>query len=149
MSGETAVAGGLQQSVFRRWLEVFLPIYTAALLFVWFRPEHTPEVFSQSVGLSPLPWLAWGAAGAMLGVLTLWSVIVAFFLLYSPVYLLGKAPMLVGQGGWVDRRELRFYGACFVLLCALAAVGSQSLPAAVVLFAGIAGCGPVFWRLLV
>jgi hypothetical protein len=149
MSGETAVAGGVVQSAFRRWLEVLLPIYTGALVVVWFRPEHTPDVFTRSMGLSPLPWLAWGAAGAMLGVLALWSLIVAFFLLYSPVYLLGKTPMLVGKGGWVDRRELRFYGACFLLLCVLAALAYWDVPAALVVFSTAAGCGPVFWRLLV
>jgi hypothetical protein len=143
------VVGGVMQSVIRRWLEVLLPLFTGALLVVWFRPDETPAVLTRSMSESPVPWLAWGLVGAMLGVLALWALIVGFFLLYSPVYLLGKSAMLVGKGGWVDRRELRFYLLCFLLLCAVAAVLSFDAPAGLVLFAMLAGCGPVFWRLLV
>jgi hypothetical protein len=65
------------------------------------------------------------------------------------VYLLGKSPMLIGKGGWVDWRELRFYFACFVTLCVLAGLLAWDMPVGLVLFALVAGCGPVFWRLLV
>jgi hypothetical protein len=50
------------------------------------------------------------------------DLLVAFFLVYSPVYLAGKAPILVGKGAWTDRREVRFYGLCFVILCVLLAL---------------------------
>ena len=71
---------------------------------------------------SPLPAMAWAVVGALGGLLGLWALIIAFFLLYSPFYLIGKLPLLVGKGGWVDRREVRFYLACFGLLCVLAAL---------------------------
>jgi len=148
MSGES-VMGGVVQSVVRRWLEVLLPVYTAGFLLVWFRPEYTPEILTQSIGMSPLPWVAWAVVGAMTGVLALWALIVAFFLLYSPVYLLGKSPMLVGKGGWVDRGELRFYVMCFLMLCLVAFLFYWMLPAGLAVFALVAGCGPVFWRALV
>jgi hypothetical protein len=98
---------------------------------------------------SPLPWLVWGLVGAMTGILGLWALIVAFFLLYSPLYLLGKLPNLIGKGGWVDRREVRFYLASFAMLCLLAALIYGDPARGVAVFAGVAGCGPVFWRLLV
>jgi hypothetical protein len=93
--------------------------------------------------------MAWAVVGALTGILGLWAVIVSFFLLYSPFYLLGKLPLLVGKGGWVDRREVRFYLACFGMLCVLAALLYWELPVGLTVFAVSAGFGPVFWRLLV
>ncbi len=75
--------------------------------------------------------------------------IIAFFLLYSPFYLIGKLPLLMGRGGWVDWREVRFYLACFGFLCLLAALTYVEPPAGLTVFAVAAGCGPVFWRVLV
>ena len=40
---------------------------------------------------------------------------VVFFLVYSPIYLVNKLPHLIGKGGWLDKREVRFYLACFAL----------------------------------
>jgi hypothetical protein len=97
---------------------------------------------------SPLPWLAWGMVGALTGILGLWALIVGFFLVYSPFYLLGKLPALVGKGGWVDRREVRFYMASFGMLCLLAALTWGDIAVGAMSFAGLAGCGPVCWRLL-
>jgi len=56
---------------------------------------------------------------------------------------------LVGKGGWLDRREVRFYLACFALVCLLVILMTWSFDAAGVLFVILAGFGPVFWRLLV
>ena len=147
-NGESAI-GAVVQAAVRRWMEVLLPLYTLALIVVWRYPEYTPMVLTQAMGESPLPWAAWAVVGAMSGILLLWAMIVAFFLLYSPLYLLAKAPHLVGKGGWVDRREVRFYLASFVMLCALAALMYQALPIGLGVFAAVSGCGPVFWRLLV
>jgi hypothetical protein len=146
---QESVIGGVMQAVVRRWLEVLLPLYTCCLVAVWLYPEYTPAILTQNMSVSPLPWLAWGVVGAMTGILGLWALIVGFFLLYSPLYLLGKLPNLVGKGGWVDRHEVRFYLASFGMLCLLAALlyGEPALGVAV--FAGLAGCGPVCWRLLV
>jgi len=49
----------------------------------------------------------------------------------------------------VDRREVRFYLACFACLCALVVVTYWEPPVGLTTFAITAGCGPVFWRLLV
>ena len=144
-----AVKGSLTQSVARRWLEVLLPLYAMALLIVWFHTEYTPSVFTDSLTGSPLPGMAWAVVGALGGLLALWAVIIAFFVLYSPFYLIGKLPRLLGNGGWVDQREVRFYVACFAFLCLLAAVTYWEPAAGLTVFALAAGCGPVFWRVLV
>ena len=144
-----SVMGSVMQSVVRRWLEVLLPLYSVALTVVFFRAEYTPAVLTDSMSESPLPGMAWAVVGAFAGILALWALIVSFFLLYSPFYLIGKLPLLVGQGGWVDRREVRFYLACFVCLCALVVVTCWEPPVGLTTFAITAGCGPVFWRLLV
>src|ERR1041385_2504270 len=94
-------------SRYRRWLEVLLG---------YFRPHAVPFLGPAGTSDSLVPWALWGLVGAMSGVLALSGLVVAFFLLYSPLYLLARSWMLVGKGGWVDRRELRFYLACFILL---------------------------------
>ncbi len=116
------------QSVARRWLEALLPLYAVALIIVWFHAEYTPAVLTGSMSESPLPALAWAVVGALGGLLGLWALIISFFLLYSPFYLIGKLPLLFGKGGWVDRREVRFYLACFGFLCLLAALTLLGAP---------------------
>src|SRR6185295_2191442 len=137
------------QIVVRRWLEVLLPLYAAALIFVWFRAEYTPGVLTASMTESPFPALAWAVVGALGGLLGLWALIIAFFLLYSRFYLIGKLPRLLGRGGWVDWHEVRFYLACFGLLCVLAALTFWEPAVGLTAFAVAASCGPVFWRVLV
>jgi hypothetical protein len=144
-----SVMGSLMQSVVRRWLEVLLPLYAVALVFVWFHAEYMPAVLTASMTDSPLPGMAWAVVGALGGILGLWALIIAFFLLYSPFYLIGKAPLFLGRGGWVDWREVRFYLACFGFLCLLAALMYMEPLVGLTVFAVAAGCGPVFWRMLV
>ncbi len=148
MAGESVV-GAVRQSVVRRWLEVVLPVYTLALLAVMWEPQYLPSVLGQNTNESVLPWIGWAVVGAMTGILTLWALIVTFFLLYSPFYLLGKTPMLVGRGPWVDRRELQFYLCCFALLCGLAALVYADPWKGAWAFVLVSGCGPLFWRYLV
>jgi hypothetical protein len=77
------------------------------------------------------------------------GLIVVFFLLYSPIYLINKVPHLVGKGGWLDKREVRFYLACFALICLLVSLLAWSSEAFTMLLVLLAGFGPLVWRLLV
>ncbi len=148
MAGES-VFGAVCQSVVRRWLEVLLPIYTLGFTVVWFNPDYLPTVLGQSMSESPLPWIGWAVVGAMSGILILWALIVAFFLLYSPFYLLGRTPILLGRGAWVDKRERRFYLCCFLLLCLLGSLVYWDLAMGLMAFILVSGCGPALWRYLV
>ncbi len=148
MAGESVV-GAIRQSVVRRWLEVVLPAYTLAFLGVWLWPEYMPRVLGQGVDDSVLPWISWALVGAMTGILLLWALIITFFLLYSPFYLLGKIPMLFGRGAWVDRRELQFYVCCCLLLGLLVCLLVWDPRKALIAFTLVSGCGPVFWRYVV
>jgi hypothetical protein len=147
--GEESVLGAIRQSLVRRWLEVLLPVYTLAFLTVMLRPEYMPGILGHRPGESVLPWVAWAVVGAMTGILTLWGLIIAFFLLYSPFYLIAKIPMVLGRGAWVDRRELQFYLWCFAVLLGLVGLLVWEPRNAVVAFTVVSGCGPVFWRYLV
>ena len=135
-------------SRYRRWLEIVLPLYTIALLYVYFRPQSIPQSLAEN-NESLVPWAVWGVVGAMSGILALSGLLVAFFLLYSPVYLAARTMVLVGKGGWVDRRELRFYCAFFVLLCILLGLAIMSPVTAAAVFVLIAGSAHLFWRAFV
>ena len=113
---------------------------------VYFRPQSIPQSLAEGNEQAIWPWAVWGLVGAMSGVLALSGLFVAFFLLYSPVYLAARGMVFVGKGGWVDRRELRFYCGCFVLLCFLLAVAVLSPVAAAALFVFIAGSAHLLWR---
>lgn len=134
---------------YRRWIEVALPVYSVAVLFVYFRPEYMPRTDGDSVGEWLMPWAIWSVAGAMSGVLALSGLAVAFFLLYSPLYLATRSLALIGKGGWVDRRELRFYVGCFILLCFLAGLAVWNPVLAASIFVLMAGCAHLVWRALV
>jgi hypothetical protein len=134
------------KSRYRRWLEVVLPLYTVALLYVYFRPQSIPQSWSEGSEQAIWPWAVWGVVGAMSGVLALSGLFVAFFLLYSPVYLAARSMVFVGKGGWVDRRELRFYSACFLLLCALLVIAVVSPVTAAAVFVLLAGSAHLLWR---
>lgn len=134
---------------YQRWIEVALPAYSVAVVFMYFRPEYLPGAAGATVGPWVTPWALWGVVGAMSGVLALSGLVVAFFLLYSPVYLASRSLALVGRGGWVDRRELRFYTACFVLLCFLGGLAVWSPVVAACAFVLVAGCAHLVWRALV
>jgi hypothetical protein len=137
--------------IVRRWLEAVLALVSLAILYFTHRPEEIPRALdlSSDSGLSLWDWILRGMAFGLLGVWGFSALIVAFFLFYSPFYIVNKLPHLVGKGGWLDRREVRFYLACFALVCLLVVLLLRSYDAAGVLFILLAGFGPVVWRVLV
>jgi hypothetical protein len=130
------------------WLELVLPLFATAVLLVFHKPQYMPSVFVESA-TSPVAWGAWALLGALGGVLSFSGLLVVFFLLYSPVYLIAKAPMLVGKGAWTDRREVRFYGLCLVILCVLLALFLWDWRWFVSAFLVLTGFAPSLWRALV
>jgi hypothetical protein len=141
--------GMIPESLVRRWLEILLPLVSLGVLTVQFHPEYLPPALLEDPGGSILLLLARALLWAVLGIWALSALIVAFFLLYSPVYLLNRSAMLIGEGGWVDRREVRFYILCFALLCVLGALAYWQPPYALGLYILMAGFGPVMWRVMV
>ena len=137
--------------VVRRWLESLLAMVSIAMLYFYAHPERMPRALAlkEDANLTLWDWIFRGMAFGLLGVWGFSGLIVMFFLLYSPIYLINKAPHLIGKGGWLDRREVRFYLACFALVCLLFALFTRSLDAAGFLFVLLAGFGPIVWRLLV
>jgi hypothetical protein len=135
--------------IVRRWLEVTLALVSLAMLYFYRNPEMMPRALTEDTNLTLWDWILRGMVFGLLGVWGFSALVVLFFLLYSPIYLINKAPHLVGKGGWLDRRELRFYLACFALVCLLVILFTRSFDAAGVLFILLAGFGPVVWRLLV
>lgn len=136
------------RSRYHRWLEIVLPLYALAVLVVYFHPQIIPLPKEGVVSEAVMPWAMWGLVGAMSGVLALSGLTVAFFLLYSPLYLMARSWMLVGKGGWVDKRELRFYTACFILLLFIASLAVIHPVAAASTFVLLAGSAHLLWRAL-
>lgn len=130
------------------WLELILPLFATALLVVFHKPELIPRIFTVNA-TTPLAWVAWAILGALGGITAFSGLLVAFFLIYSPVYLAGKAPMILGKGAWTDRREVRFYALCFIILCALLALVVWDWRWFVSAFLLLTGFAPTFWRALV
>ena len=129
----------------RRWVEVMLPVYSLAVVFFYFRPEYlpwTPASFTESVA----PWAVWAGMALMSGLLAVSGMMLAFFLLYSPLYLATRSLMLGRR--WVDRREMRFYTACFILLCFLAGLAFLHPVMAGTIFVLMAGSAHILWRAL-
>jgi len=137
--------------IVRRWLESVLAVVSLAMLYFYRHPEQVPRalVLKEDANLTLWDWIFRGMVFGLLGVWGFSGVIVIFFLIYSPIYLINKAPHLIGKGGWLDRREVRFYLACFALVCLLLALFTRSVDAAGILFVLLAGFGPLVWRLLV
>jgi len=135
--------------IVRRWLEAVLALVSLAMLYFYRNPELMPRALREDTDLTLWDWIFRGMVFGLLGVWGFSALVVLFFLLYSPIYLINKAPHLVGKGGWLDRREVRFYLACFALVCLLVVLLTRSFDAAGVLFIVLAGFGPMVWRLLV
>jgi hypothetical protein len=137
--------------VVRRWLETVLAAFSIAVVYVNAHRDLMPRALdlNNDANLSLGEWLLRGVVFGLMGILGFSALVVVFFLVYSPVYLINKIPHLVGKGGWLDRREVRFYLACFALVCLLVTLFTWSTDAFFILLVLLAGFGPLIWRILV
>ena len=140
--------------IVRRWLETVLALFSLAFLYCIWYPEYMPRMFravmlKEHLNLTLWDWMIGAMGAGLLGILGFSAIIVLFFLGYSPIYLVNKLPHLVGKGGWMDRREVRFYLACFALVCLLVVLLTRSFDTAGVMVILLAGFGPMVWRILV
>src|SRR5260370_14274520 len=135
----------------RRGVGTLLALFALAVLYLNQHREAMPRALDlkDDTNLSLLDWLFRGVVFGMMGILGFSALVVVFFLVYSPIYLINKIPHLVGKGGWLDKREVRFYLACFALICLLISLLAWSSEAFTMLLVLLAGCGPLVWRLLV
>ncbi len=137
--------------VVRRWLETVLAAFSLSVIYVNAHRELMPRALdlNNDANLTLADWLFRGIVFGLMGILGFSAIVVAFFLLYSPIYLVNKLPHLIGQGGWLDKREVRFYLACVALVCLLLTLFTWSGEAFTILLVLLAGFGPLVWRLLV
>jgi hypothetical protein len=137
--------------IVRRWLETLLAVFSLAVIYVDRHRELMPRALdlTSDANLTLWDWLFRGMVFGMMGILSFSALVVVFFLVYSPIYLINKVPHLVGKGGWLDKREVRFYLACFALICLLVTLLTWSTEAFTILLVLLAGFGPLVWRLLV
>jgi hypothetical protein len=137
--------------IVRRWLETLLAAFSLAVIYVDRHRELMPRALdlTSDANLTLWDWLFRGMVFGMMGILSFSALVVLFFLVYSPIYLINKTPHLVGKGGWLDKREVRFYLACFALICLLVTLLTWSTEAFTILLVLLAGFGPLVWRILV
>ena len=133
----------------RPWMELILPLYTLALVILYYRPQALPLAIEEKLLDGMFRWVIWGVVGALGGVLALSALFLAFYLLYSPFYLVENAKRILDPHVWVDQREVRFYLSAFVLLVSLAALALMNPDAALVSFVLLAGSAQFLWRFLV
>lgn len=137
--------------IVRRWLETVLAAFSIAVIYVNTHREMMPRALdlNNDTNLTLAEWLLRGIVFGLMGILGFSALVVVFFLVYSPIYLINKLPHLVGKGGWLDRREVRFYLACFALVCLLITLFTWSTDVFFIMLVLLAGFGPLIWRLLV
>ena len=133
----------------RPWMELILPLYTLALVILYYRHQALPLAIEETLLDGMFRWVIWGVVGALGGVLALSALFLAFYLLYSPFYLVENAKRILDPHVWVDQREVRFYLSAFVLLVSLAALALMNPDAALVSFVLLAGSAQFLWRFLV
>lgn len=133
----------------RPWMELILPLYTLAVVILYYRPQALPPAIEEKMLDGMFRWVIWGIVGALGGVLALSALFLAFYLLYSPFYLVENAKRILDPHVWVDQREVRFYLGCFVLLVSLVALALMDPDVALVSFVLLAGSAQFLWRVLV
>lgn len=133
----------------RPWMELVLPLYALAMVIVYYRPQALPPAIEDKLVDGMFRWVLWGIVGALGGVLALSAFFLAFYLLYSPFYLVENARRILDPQAWVDQREVRFYIGCFLILCGLLMLVVVNPDAALVSFTLLAGSAQFLWRFLV
>ena len=132
----------------RPWMEVILPLYALGMIIVYYDPQALPPAIAETLLDGMFRWMLWGVAGALGGILALSALFLAFYLLYSPFYLIENARRILDPHVWVDHREVRFYLGCFVMLACLIALALLSPDAALISFILLSGCAQFLWRVL-
>lgn len=130
------------------WLEIVLPLYALTIVGVYYRLEGLGLAIPDERIESAALWAAWIVGGALGGVLALSGFFLAFYLLYSPVYLGSNLNRIANPGVWIDPMEVRFYLCCFALLCILAGLAVLSLEVFLAAFTVLAGSAQLLWRLI-
>jgi len=148
-TGTDSVLGLVHRSMIGRWLEIVLPAYALGFLVVLLRPAYAPAFLSERPSDTLLPWLGWALVGAMSGILMLWAIILTFFLVYSPIYLMQRVPTWFAGRAWVDKREVGFYMCCFFLLAMLVCLLVWDPEKALIGFVMLSGLAPAFCRYIV
>lgn len=133
----------------RPWMELVLPLYALAMVIIYYRPQALPPAIEDKLVDGMFRWVLWGIVGALGGVLALSAFFLAFYLLYSPFYLVENARRILDPQAWVDQREVRFYIGCFLILCGLLMLVVVNPDAALVSFTLLAGSAQFLWRFLV
>lgn len=133
----------------RPWMELVLPLYALAMVIIYYRPQALPPGIEDKLVDGMFRWVLWGIVGALGGVLALSAFFLAFYLLYSPFYLVENARRILDPQAWVDQREVRFYIGCFLVLCGLLMLVVVNPDAALVSFTLLAGSAQFLWRFLV
>lgn len=133
----------------RPWMEVTLPLYSLLMVLLYYRPQALVPVLDDVFTHGTLWWAVWVIIGAFGGILALSALFLVFALLYSVVYLVANARRILDPQVWVDRRELRFYFGCFVILCGLLFLAFLHPETALVSFTLLAGWAPLLWRILI
>ena len=133
----------------RPWMELILPLYALGMIIVYYRPQALPSAIEEKLVDGMFSWVLWGIVGALGGILALSALFLAFYLLYSPIYLVENARRILDPHSWVDQREVRFYMGCFLLLVSLLALAIVHPEAAFVSFILLSGSSQFLWRFLV
>lgn len=130
------------------WLEVVLPPYALLLVLFHYKPESfILPITDERLGLVVV-WALKVFGWALGGMLALSGLFMAFYLLYSPFYLVLNLGRILDRTAWTDPREVRFYVACFGLLSGLAALSLLNPEWALVSFVILAGSAQLLWRAL-
>lgn len=130
-------------------MELILPLYSLGMIIAYYRPHAMPPLIEEKLLDGMFRWMLWGIIGALGGILGLSALLLAFYLLYSPIYLVENARRILDPHAWVDQREVRFYVGCFLLLMFLLGLAFLNPDAALVAFTLLAGSAHFLWRLLV